>query len=283
MTGLNIGGITVMIVFNKLNNLKAFLFDLDGCIYYGNLPASGATQLLEALHQDGIQYYFLTNNSTHSSYEIACKLQSMGLLAKADQVITATELSGIYILDKYGIKTVKVVGSDSLRSSVEAAGHRILDPDADSHADIILVGRDVHFTYDKLQRMAEEAMHGSLVVSTNPDAFHLGSSGEIVPETGSITAALESIIGCKIEYIGKPGPFLFEYVLREYGLKKQECVMVGDNLMTDIVGGISSGLHTIWVKGKENRFVLDEKSSNIQPDLTVTGIQQLLDIYLSTK
>lgn len=45
----------------------------------------------------------------------------------------------------------------------------------------------------------------------------------------------------------KPLPFGFWRVLKRFGLQKKECVMVGDQIMTDILGGNLAGLTTLLV------------------------------------
>jgi HAD superfamily hydrolase (TIGR01450 family) len=262
-----------------LRRMEAFLFDLDGCIYYGHAPAEGAEPLLRLLKEEGKRYFFITNNSTETSREISIKLNNMGLPASPGQVITATELTGQYIKDHYGIMKVKAAGSEGLRASLERAGHRVLPDDSRETADIVVVGRDTRFTYEKLLWIVEEEIRGAKVIATNPDAYHLGSRYERIPETGALTAAIETITGKKVEYVGKPNPYLFQYAANQYGLSPEACVMVGDNLNTDMLGGIRAGMRTVWVKGDENGFIPNEETANIRPDFIVNGIKHLLDLY----
>jgi 4-nitrophenyl phosphatase len=39
------------------------------------------------------------------------------------------------------------------------------------------------------------------------------------------------------EIIGKPNRFAIDYVVEQNGLKREECVMIGDNLETDVLLG----------------------------------------------
>jgi HAD superfamily hydrolase (TIGR01450 family) len=262
-----------------LSGMEAFLFDLDGCLYYGNVPATGAGPLLQLLKDEGKSYFFITNNSTDTAQEIASRLNIMGLLAVPRQVITATELTGDYIKDTYGVVKVKVAGSEGLRSSLEHAGHRVLSSDSQETADVVVIGRDTYFHYGKLMWIAREGQRGAKIIGTNPDAYHLDGKGEKVPETGSLTAAVEAMIGKKVEHVGKPEPYLFQYAMKQFHLKPETSVMVGDNINTDMLGGIRSGMHTVWVKGEENCFIPNEYTLGIQPDLIVSGIEHLLDLY----
>lgn len=55
-------------------------------------------------------------------------------------------------------------------------------------------------------------------------------------------------IGCK-----KPDPGFFEYLLGKEGLKREDCVVIGDSLSSDIAGADSAGIASIWYnpQGKE--------------------------------
>lgn len=45
----------------------------------------------------------------------------------------------------------------------------------------------------------------------------------------------------------KPSPIKFEYVMKEYGFKDNEIAIIGDQFLTDIVGGNKAGVKTILI------------------------------------
>jgi HAD superfamily hydrolase (TIGR01450 family) len=261
-----------------LRKMSAFLFDLDGCIYHSNVLADGAKELLDQLRMDGKKVGFLTNNSRETSMDITKKLQSMGLQVSCDEVMTATEYLGLYLFEEHGSCIVKIAGSEGLHHSIESAGHRVLPLEHRETADFIVVGRDTEFHFSKLQQIAVEVGRGASILATNSDGFHPGSHGERVPETGAIIAAIESVIEKKIESVGKPARHMFMHGLKRFGLTPGECVMVGDNLKTDIVGGIQSGMRTVWVRAEQSLENL-KKMNSLQPDYTVKNIMDLLLLY----
>lgn len=263
---------------SSMNSIKAFLFDLDGCIYYGDVPAAGAKQLLELLRLEGKRCFFVTNNSTQSANEIASKMNKIGIKAEPNEIVAVTDCAGGYIKEKFGCVKVKVLGSDKLQSSVHDAGHEIITVDDLNSADIILVGRDVSFDYDKLQMIVNEVHHGARVIGTNCDSHHVGTGGKIVPETGSLIASIETMTGMKVEHIGKPSPYLFEHVMNRYGIAPDHCVMVGDNYRTDIIGGSQAGLKTVWIN--EYNQKIQEEKVGIIPDYIVENMNHLLKMYL---
>ena len=230
-----------------MSSVNAFFFDLDGCIYFTDRLAAGAADLVLKLKDAEKKVCFITNNSRQTSVEVAEKLLHMGLNVSAEEVITATDMTGRYILDQYGVSVLKVAGSASLCASLESAGHRILPLDSQDAADAIVVGRDTDFTYQKLGWISLEAGRGARIIGANADLTHPGRDGEKVPETGALVAAVEAVTGKKASYVGKPEPHLFLYGLQMCGEKAGECAMVGDNYDTDILGGKRAGMHTVWV------------------------------------
>jgi putative hydrolase of the HAD superfamily len=69
---------------------------------------------------------------------------------------------------------------------------------------------------------------------------------------------------------GKPDPSLFEHALSLMSLNKEEAIMVGDNLMTDILGANRTGIKTVWI----NRH--DKERNEVVPTFE---IQHLEDLY----
>lgn len=72
---------------------------------------------------------------------------------------------------------------------------------------------------------------------------------------------------------GKPDASLFEFVLTETGLQADEAIMVGDNLMTDILGSSRVGMKSVWIN-RENM----EPSKEVQPTYEIKCLRQLFAI-----
>lgn len=71
---------------------------------------------------------------------------------------------------------------------------------------------------------------------------------------------------------GKPDPAIFEYALSLMGLNKDEVIMVGDNLNTDILGSSRTGIKNVWINrhGKERKEVI--------PDYEISHLSELFPI-----
>lgn len=71
---------------------------------------------------------------------------------------------------------------------------------------------------------------------------------------------------------GKPDVRIFEHVLETTGAKREEAIMVGDNLMTDILGANRAGIKSVWI----NR---DEKEKNeVQPAYEIKHLEELYEL-----
>jgi 4-nitrophenyl phosphatase len=268
-----------------LNSLKVFLFDLDGCIYYGNELAPGAKEILHMLRAAGKQIGFITNNSRQTAAEILVKMNQFGLEVHQYEIFTATDCTGHYIQQHYGFCKIKVAGSQSLSGSLERIGHQVLPITSYTKADLIVIAKDTDFTYSKLNALVQDALQGTPIIGTNPDRYHPGEKGNRTPETGSLIAALEGVIDRKVvEYVGKPAPYLFQQCMELYGAKPDECVMIGDNLETDIAGGNLAGMTTVWMRGEgmekasSEAIIADKKA-----DFTVSNLMELLQMLEDLK
>lgn len=71
----------------------------------------------------------------------------------------------------------------------------------------------------------------------------------------------------------KPNPIQFRKALRELDAEPHEAIHVGDLLRTDIAGAKAIGMIAVWVQTEGKAA-----SEHIQPDYTITRLNQLLAI-----
>jgi HAD superfamily hydrolase (TIGR01450 family) len=115
-------------------------------------------------------------------------------------------------------------------------------------ADVVVLGRDVHWSYAKLALLANEVRRGAVLVAANPDLTHPGNDGLVVPETGSLLAAVEAAAGVAATHlIGKPAPTLFLAALERLRSTPRDTIVIGDNPLTDRAGARGLGLRSLIV------------------------------------
>ncbi|MDF2721868.1 MAG: HAD-superfamily hydrolase [Paenibacillus sp.] len=256
-----------------VQDTQAFLFDLDGCVYYGGQLASGAKEVMELLRAKGKRIGAVTNNSTKNAKEIASSLTRMGIAIQPEHIFCPTDYAGRVIFGQYGTCLMKIAGSDSLRDALQSAGHEVIPLQDSRVPEVIVIGRDIDFDYDKLYRLTADLDRGAKLFCTNMDMSHPGENGTKVPETGALVASFEAMSGQKAIAIGKPAPYLFRCALEALHVTAKGSVMLGDNLDTDIAGAAQSGLRSVWVRGGQPLSRLD--AAQDKPDWTVDTLDEL--------
>ncbi|MGG3573447.1 HAD-IIA family hydrolase [Bacillus gobiensis] len=261
-----------------LNEFSVFIFDLDGCVYRNFSLYPGAKELINGLLNDDKKIYFLTNNSRDTSETIRKKLNEMGLNTDKIPIITMTEMIGKYLYEKNGASKILSVGSEELSAALQKEGHQLLTFDSEEICDFVVVGRDTEFTYEKLYTSTRFLTGKTKLVLVNPDFNHPGQEGENVPETGAIAAAIQAAAEItEISFVGKPNSYAYERILNEADVDVNQCVMIGDNPLTDIQGGASANMKTIWISHSK-KF---PQNLGIQPDITVHSMQELYEMYIA--
>src|SRR5262245_59307799 len=78
----------------SLASLRAFAFDLDGCIWAGPTLLPGAAELVGTLRQAGRRVLFVTNSSRELAASIADRLTRLGIPTLPGEVLSALDLLG---------------------------------------------------------------------------------------------------------------------------------------------------------------------------------------------
>jgi len=234
-----------------LDAYSTYVFDLDGCLHFADRPALGAAALVEDLKRRGKRTLFLSNNSTHRPMEMQARLASMGIHAEREHIFLASTLAGRYLMDRFGASRVCVAGTSGLALELAAQGHDIVPLDGDAPCDMLVVGRDLDFSFERLRQCSRRVLNGAALIATNPDPGHPDGDGGLEPETGALAAAVAFATGGQPTFLGKPHPYAFARILDDFGLAPDECLMIGDNLETDILGARRMGMDTCWLDARQ--------------------------------
>ena len=127
-------------------------------------------------------------------------------------------------------------------------------------AEIILVGRDLNFSYAGLVALFEAAHAGAHIVVTKGDISHPGAGRVPVPETGALAQPLIAAFPeLPVRVIGKPERPIFERALALSAVEAGRAVMLGDNPLTDGAGArASEGLRDVHPEEPEVRQPLED-------------------------
>ncbi len=264
---------------NKIDVLKSkklFLIDMDGTIYRENTLFEGVCCFLEQVKKQGGKYIFLSNNSSKSIDEYAVKLQKMGIDATYNDFYISSQATVEYLKSNFNGKKVYCQGTKSLVKVLKDSGIEVVEDVCDD-IDVVLVGNDTELTFDKLRNTCELLCRTVAFIATNPDVVCPVGFG-YVPDCGSICDMITNATGKKPYYIGKPEPFMINAVMDKYSCSKDETVIIGDRLYTDIASGSNAGITTICVLTGDTTME-DIGISDLKPDYVVKDIKELANAF----
>ena len=230
-----------------LKNKKLFLFDIDGTIAVGNTLYEGSADLLHYIDKIGGKACFITNNSTKSNADYVKKFsESFQIDAKENQFVTAGYITLLYLKNHYADKKIYCLGTRSFIAELRNAGLSITETCDDDIA-CALAAYDSELNYEKLTVACEVLSKKDVpFYGTNPDLCCPIDFG-FIPDCGAICNMLTAATGKTPIYLGKPSKEVVNLCLKTFGFSKEETIVVGDRLYTDILCGVNAGVDTCVV------------------------------------
>ena len=234
---------------SKLQDKKLFLLDMDGTIYLDEQLFDGVTDFLRYVRKIGGRYLFLTNNSSKGVEGYIDKLHRMGIETVKEDFLTSVDATIRYLQEKLPRKKCYVFGTRSFQTQLSAAGIPITDRLEDD-IDVLLCGFDRELTFQKLEDACILLNRGAEFIATNPDWVCPTWYGS-VPDCGSVCEMLYRATNRSPIVIGKPQSAMVELALERTGFSKEDAVIIGDRLYTDIACGVNAEIDSVFVLSGE--------------------------------
>ncbi|MBQ6698408.1 MAG: HAD-IIA family hydrolase [Oscillospiraceae bacterium] len=258
---------------NKLKEKRLFLLDMDGTIYLDDELFDGTIDFLNHVKKIGGRYIFLTNNSSKSVDKYIEKLSSLGIEATPDDFLTSTNATVMWLTNK-NYKKIYAFGTASFREQLTAAGLPVTETLSDD-IDCLCMGFDTELTFRKLEDACILLGRDVDFVATNPDWVCPTWYG-YVPDCGSVCEMLYRATGKRPYFIGKPQPDMALMAMKKTGFSKEETVIFGDRLYTDIACGLNAGISTVFVLSGEGTLD-DLKKSDAKPEFIYSNIREIYE------
>lgn len=224
---------------------KSIISDMDGVIYRGKQLIPGAQDFVRRLLESKTPFLFLTNNAEQTPLDLKLKLESLGIHGLSeDNFITAAMATAMFLKaqTRKPNPTAYVVGGGGLINELYNVGFSI----SESNPDYVIVAKSMTFGYEQLKKAVRLIDNGAKFIGTNPDMIDPVEGG-LEPAAGTFLAAISAATGKKPYIVGKPNSLMMMLAARKLGSHPEECVMVGDRMDTDIVGGMEAGMTTVLV------------------------------------
>ena len=253
--------------------IKALILDMDGVLWKSNTSIGDLPAIFKRIEALGLKYVFATNNGTKTPAQYTEKLAAFGLKIEPWQVVTSS-LAIAYMLDQKFPAGTKIfmIGEDGVYQALREKGFRVLDVESASGAQVVVMGIDRAITFDKMREATLLVRRGIPFYATNPDKTFPTPRGEI-PGAGAWISVVTTATDVEPIYAGKPYPYMMELSLEILGTTKDETLVVGDRLETDIAAGQAVGCLTALVLSgvstPEQADVWNPKIDIIANDLTM--------------
>jgi len=255
-----------------LEQIKAFMLDMDGTFYVDEKLMPHAADLLVELNRRGLPYIFLTNNSSARATDFQQRLKKLGIEVEQRCILTSAEATIRYLRLRTKYNKVFLLGTKALEQEFTEAEFELT---AD-HPDCVVLGFDKTLTYEKLTTACFLIADDLPYIATHPDDTCITAKG-LIPDIGSFMAAIYRGTKRWPKVIGKPMPEMVEAALERIGAKAEQTAMVGDQLDTDMTMAKNNGLFGVLLLSGETSKERFEAQTDIEPNLVFDHIGEFYE------
>jgi HAD superfamily hydrolase (TIGR01450 family) len=243
-----------------------FLLDAYGVLVTTRGALDGAAAFLERLTREGREWLIVSNDASRSIETTTTRYRDFGLPVTPPQVLTSGALLPAYF-QREGLAGAHcvVLGTPDSRDYVRSAGGMVVGPGDDRASVCVICGvyeepgapflevinQTISLVLRRLGR--GEAMRFLL---PNPDIVYPSDVAAFSFTAGGLAALFESVIRLRdpdgtyrFEPLGKPHAPMFDAALERLGWPdKRRVVMVGDQLVTDVLGASRAGIDSVLIE-----------------------------------
>ncbi|WP_028877217.1 TIGR01458 family HAD-type hydrolase [Teredinibacter turnerae] len=237
---------------------RGIFFDLSGVIYDDRGLIDGAVEAIKHARDANLTLRFVTNTATKNATEILANLHAMGVDARPEELFTAPDAARSYI-KQHQLHPLVLVHQ---AISADFQAYNAVD------ADCVLLGdaRD-DLSYANLNNAFRVCKAGAPLISIGMNKYFQTSEG-LQLDAGAFAHALEWASGCDLVVMGKPSVDFFAEVVRSTGLEATNCLMVGDDVESDVLGAIEAGIAGCLVQTGKYR---NGDETRLSPEAALVG------------
>lgn len=243
--------------------IKGIVFDIDGVIYTADRVLPGAVETVAALKRE-YPVRFVTNTTRKTRQMVLQKLRTMGFAIEEDEVFTA--LDATYDFLKREQSSAYALTAESV------AG--FFDPLAELPLRYVVVADAyTNFTYEKLNTAFRHLLGGARLLAVAENRYFRDKDGGLSLDAGGFVRALEYAAGTEAAVLGKPSRDFFHLACASMQLGPGSCLMIGDDIESDVAGAQRAGL--VGVQVRTGKFTPADLERGIKPDAVVDDVTAL--------
>jgi len=253
--------------------IKNVLIDVDGVIWQGGKKIAGAEKTINYLREKKYKFMLVTNISRITKKKLVKSLSGQGVKIKESEILGPTEATISYIQSRKKNASCFLIAANEIKKEFKKAGLKVIEKGA--NADFVVVFLHFKTDYKMLDDAFQHLLGGAeLVTNAEGKSYPLKEGGKPSLGVGAFVKGLEFCSGKKAHLVGKPNPEFFMQAMEKIGAGREETVMVGDSISSDVTGAKNTGIKAVLVK--TGSFSQEElEKSHIKPDAVIESIAGL--------
>ena len=182
----------------------------------------------------------------------------------------------MYLQEHYKEKKIFVVGTKSFIEELKSFNINTTE-DLEEDIQCAVVAYDNELIYKKIEKICELLSTKKNIdyIATNPDLVCPTKFG-FVPDCGAICKMIKLAVNREPIFIGKPNKIIGDLCIKKSGFTKEETLVIGDRLYTDIACGINSNIDTALVLTGEAKKE-DIETTIFKPEYIFKNIKELYE------
>jgi HAD superfamily hydrolase (TIGR01450 family) len=257
---------------------RAVFLDSYGVLKNYNGLIEGVQDTIEVLRKENILIRVLTNDASRSQHQQWESFYKLGLRnIEAHEIITSGMMAKHFLQQKILSGKIAYLGTENsahyiLQSGLEHIPVRHVDLKKLDEISAFVFLDDEGFDWNTdINKTINLLRHKNLpVVVANSDKFYPVSKNDVAVAAGGIAKLVENMLNKKFIHFGKPDTQMFIYAYESLNaannFNKHEILMVGDTLISDILGGNKFGVKTTLVLSGNT------SAENAELQINATGI-----------
>jgi NagD protein len=219
-----------------------FICDMDGVIYHGNKLLPGVKTFIKWLQETDKKFCFLTNSSERTTKELSEKLMRLGVEVDPSHFFTSALATAQFLKQQKPNASAFIIGEAGLINAMYEVGYTMNNV----NPDYVIVGESRSYNYDSIEKAVNFVLKGAKLIGTNPDLTGPIEKG-IAPATKALISPIELATGKSAYFVGKPNPLMMRNALKKIGVQREDAIIIGDRMDTDILSGMESEIQTCLV------------------------------------
>jgi NagD protein len=249
---------------------NGFIIDMDGVIYHGNKLLPGVKKFIQWLRDNQKKFVFLTNSSERTPKELKEKLSRLGIEVGTEVFYTSALATAMFLANQKPKGSAFIIGEAGLINALYNVGYTMNNVDPD----YVVMGESKTYSYEKIELAVNLVIRGAKLIGANPDLTGPIENG-IAPATKALIAPIELATGRNAYFVGKPNPLMMRNALKKIKCTREESIIIGDRMDTDIIAGIESEIDTCLVLSGITTMEMMETFA-YQPHIVLDGVADIV-------